>query len=107
MDFAYSVSGSQQAALKKVLEIDPYDKDSFSTVGYTLRDSASLGLPAGTLVLHYSCNDSAISDKLKSRLAAAAIPDLKPLTGPDLEKVVGAIKSSEDQAASGFGSIFG
>lgn len=108
MDFAYSIANSGQGALKKVLDLDPYEKDSFPTVGYTLRESAALGLVAGRMVLYFKSEDQAICAKLKARLAAVnASADLKELTGEEKEKVASSINATENEAAAGFGSLFG
>ncbi len=106
MDFAYSVASSQQSALKKVLDAEPYEKDSFSTVGYTLRESGSLGLPAGKLVLYFSSADETVGAKLKARLALVE-GGVTELAGEEKQKAVSAIKDSENEAAAGFGSLFG
>ncbi len=106
MEFVYSVTAERQAGLKKVLDGDSYAKDSFPTLGYTLKESASVGLKGGRYVVFFKTDDAALAAKLKERLAKVE-GGVEELTGGDKEAVVNAINAEADTAASGFGSIFG
>ncbi len=105
MEFVYEIEVAKQGELKKVLEADPYADDSFSRLGYTLKDSAAVGLPAGKTVLHFKCEEEAKGKKLASSLKA--VEGLLEVTGAGKEKVLSVIRAEEESAAAGFGSIFG
>lgn len=106
MDFVYSVLSSQQGALKKILDEEPYEKNSFSSVGFTLRESSSVGMPAGKLVLVFSCEEQEKIAKLKERLSRVE-RGVTEVTGGEKDAVLDAINATADQAAAGFGSLFG
>ncbi|MCX6767217.1 MAG: hypothetical protein NTY90_00585 [Candidatus Micrarchaeota archaeon] len=136
MDCVYSVDSSEGAKLKKVVEANPFDRESFTYLGYTLKDSQALGLPAGKLALYFKTDDAALAAKLKAKLFVKAADKLKEIeakgpldegkramivkgledgemksvaevTGEDREKIVKKIAEEQDSAAAGFGSIFG
>ena len=105
MEFVYEIDAAKQNELKKVLEMDPYADDSFSRLGYTLKDSAVVGLPAGKIVLYFKCEEEAKGKAFAQKLKAVA--DLREVAGEGREKVLGIIHAEEENAAAGFGSIFG
>jgi hypothetical protein len=105
MEFVFAVTGDKQGSLKKVLEEDAYAKDSFGTLGYTLKESSSVGLKGGKYIVFFKTDDAALAAKLKERLAK--VEGIEELTGADKDAVVSAINAEADTAASGFGSIFG
>ncbi len=107
MDFIYSVDSSDVASLKKILEANQYDKDSFSSLGYTLRDASSLSIEEKKTFLYFSVNDGQLKDSLLKKLSDAKIGSLTEVSSDLKNKIISSIKESEDQAASGFGSIFG
>ncbi|MBU1197563.1 hypothetical protein KJ765_03540 [Candidatus Micrarchaeota archaeon] len=104
MKRVFLVEGSDYKSLKKLLEENPYGADSFSRVGYTLRESNRLGLKGGNYVLVFQCDDGAREKKLLEALKP--IESLKVLDGSDRETVLMKLDSDEGSAAAGFGSIF-
>jgi len=106
MQFVYLIEGKDKKVLDAVLVADPYEKgSSFVTAGYTLKDSAALGLTAGNYVLSFKSEVEAHADKLKERLKEVA--SLKELQGDDKQNVVKQLDDEEASAGAGFGSIFG
>ncbi len=106
MDFVYTVAASQSAALKKILDEEPYEKDSFSSLGYTLRDSSALGLPAGKTVLIFSCIEETKIAKLKERLSRVE-GGVSEVTGKEKERILSTVNAEAEDAAAGFGNLFG
>lgn len=104
MDFVYLVEGKDYAALKLILEADSLASDSFSRMGYQLRESKSLGLKGGNYVLHFRC-DEETAKKQKERLKP--LPSLKELEGAEKGQIVSKLEEDENAAAAGFGNIFG
>jgi len=136
MDYVYSVDSAEGAKLKKVLEANPYDKESFSYVGYTLKESQAVEMPAGKLVLHFKTDDAALAKKLVGKMTVKAadklreieakgpidearkamivkgldeseIKSLAEVKGADKDRVCRKIADEQNSAAAGFGSIFG
>lgn len=104
MDFVYSIEAAKQGDLKKVLDEDSLAKDSFSSVGYTLKEGKSISLEAGRYYLIYKA-DGDLAAKLKERLAKLA--ELKEESGENKQKALDSVNAESDAAASGFGAIFG
>lgn len=105
MEFVFEIDASKQNDLKKVLEFEPYADDSFSRLGYALKDSSAVGLPAGKTVLYFKCVEQEKAKKLVEKLVA--VEGLTEVSGEDKQKIVSVINSEEESAAAGFGSIFG
>jgi len=105
MEFVFEIDAAKQNELKKVLELDPYADDAFSRLGYTLKDSSALGLPAGKVVLHFKCEDAALAQKYAARVKP--VEGIKEATPEVKAKVIETLQKEADEAASGFGSIFG
>ena len=105
MEFVYEIEVAKQGELKKVLEADPYADDSFSRLGYTLKDSAAVAMPSGKTILYFKCEEQAKGTTLAARLKA--VEGLAEVTGENKQKVISVIHAEEDNAAAGFGSIFG
>ncbi|MEW6036583.1 MAG: hypothetical protein AB1529_08285 [Candidatus Micrarchaeota archaeon] len=102
MQRVYECENQKKAELTKLLEADPYADDSFARVGYKLKDGAALGEDNGKTYLYMKASDDFIKkadEKLK------AIVKIAP---PDVEKrVAEKVVKEEEEAESGFGSIFG
>ena len=105
MHYVYLVELKHKKELEAVLTADPYADDSFSRLGYTLKESQTVGLKGGSLVLHFKIEDASHAEKLKEKIKA--VPTLKEANAEEKEKVVAAIEAEQNSAASGFGSIFG
>lgn len=105
MEFVYEIEAAKQNELRKVLDADPYADDSFSRLGYVLKESNSLGLPASKIILYFKCVEEKKAKNFVEKLKA--VGDLKEVAGEAKDKVISAIKAEEESAAAGFGSIFG
>ena len=105
MEFVFETEAGKQNELKKVLEAEPYADDSFSRLGYTLKDSSALSLPAGKIVLYFKCEEEQKAKHYLEKLKA--VQHLKEVTGELKSKIITVIKTEQESAAAGFGSIFG
>ena len=105
MEFVFMVEGKDYGKLKTILEGGTLDKDSFATVGYTLRESKAMGLKGGNYILYFRAEDSELAGKLKEKLKP--VETAKELEGSEKQDIVSKIQAEEDSAASGFGNIFG
>lgn len=98
----YAFDASKKGELTKILEAEPYAKDSFARIGYKLREGASLGEDKGKLYLYFSGDDN---------FAKKADEKLKPLAAElkseDEKRILEKILKEEEQAEQGLGSIFG
>lgn len=101
----YLIDGKDYGKLDKLLAADPYAKDSFKTVGYTLKESKAMGMKGGSYILYFKAEDPALISALVSKLAEA-LPDAKKADAETRTKVEAQIKQEEDNATAGFGSIF-
>lgn len=104
MHFVYLVELKHKKELEAALTADPYADDSFARLGYTLKESQTVGLKGGSVALYFKCEDASRAEKLKKQIAT--VPSLKEASDEEKEKVVEAIEKELDSAASGFGSIF-
>ena len=104
MKFVFSIDGKDYKKLNEVLSSTPYDKDSFSTVGFVMKDRKSLGLENDGYILCFKCEDDAISEKLVARLKV--LEKCEELKGEEKEKIIAKIEGEEENAAEGFGAIF-
>ncbi|MEM2908584.1 MAG: hypothetical protein QW590_00090 [Candidatus Bilamarchaeaceae archaeon] len=102
MERVYEVQQAKKGELKKILEADPYAQDSFARIGYRMRDGASLGESKDVIYVYLSAQPDFIK-KADERLKEIA----QPLTGEKEKRVIEKIKSEEESAESGLGSIFG
>lgn len=105
MEYVYSTPSSKVVQLKAILEEDSLAKDSFATVGYVLKEGASVGLPAGKYFVYFKCEEAEVAKKLQERLAK--LPEATAATEEEKNKVVDAVNAESNAAASGFGAIFG
>ncbi len=105
MDFVYSIEAKNASALKKVLEENSFEADSFARNGYVWKESQAVNLAGGSFALYFKTQDEKLAQTLNARVKA--VEGVKELTGADKEKVVSVIKAEEDSAAAGFGNIFG
>ncbi|MEM0476006.1 MAG: hypothetical protein QW343_04420 [Candidatus Norongarragalinales archaeon] len=105
MELVFAIDAAQKNKLTRVLEAEPYADDSFARVGYTLRESAALGLPAGKFVVHVKVEDAALGARLEAKLRA--VEGISEVAGEDKRKVCEAIAREQDAACSGFGAVFG
>ncbi len=97
----YKIEKENFKEAKKVLEADPYEKDSFPSVGYKLREGKDIGDFEGYYV-YVSSSEETIK-KLDKRIEGKA----KILEGEEFEKVKEKIEEEEQSAQQGFGNLFG
>lgn len=98
----YECESSKKATLTKILEADPYADDSFARVGYKVKDGSALGEDKAKVYVYLS----ATSDFVKT--ADERLKDVVSIAPEAVEKrVVEKILKEEEEAESGFGSIFG
>lgn len=135
MEFVFAVPASEKDKLQKVLEESPYEEASFARLGYVFKASEALGLGPGKYVLYFKAGEETarklvaklketaqeklakavtgkqLSEEQKTQilrgLEAKEIKGLEELEGAEKEKVLAAIKTEEEAALGGFGSIFG
>ncbi len=105
MEIVYAIETAQKSKLTRVLEAEPYADDSFARAGYTLKDSAAVGLPAGKLIVFVKTEDAALAAKLEAKLKT--VEGIAELKGDDKKRVSDAIAQEQDAACSGFGAVFG
>ena len=105
MEYVYMVEGRDYGKLKTIVEGGTLDKDSFATVGYTLRESKAMGLKGGNYILHFRAEDAELAEKLKEKLKP--VESAKELDGTEKQDIISKIQAEEDSATSGFGNIFG
>ncbi len=103
MEYVFEFDAKHKKELEALLAADPYAEDSFARLGYSLKESHAIGLKGGFLVLCFSTNDEKLGQKLVEKVKT--IPN-RELSAEEKQKVVTAIKTEEDNAATGFGSIF-
>lgn len=98
----YECELSKKKELMKVLEADPYKEDSFARIGYKVKEGASIGEDKERLYIYISASEDFVK-KADERLKDIAKP-----AGKETEDKVGEkIRKEEEEAESGFGSIFG
>ena len=98
----YECELSKQKDLKAILEADPYAEGSFARAGYKLRDGASLNEDKEKAYLYISASDDFI------KKADNALKDVaKPVKGDAEKRIIDKIVAEEENAESGFGSMFG
>ncbi len=98
----YECELSKQKDLKAIIEADPYAEGSFARAGYKLRDGGSLNEDKAKVYLYISASDDFI------KKADNALKDVaKPLKGEAEKRIIDKIVAEEENAESGFGSMFG
>ena len=98
----FMCDNSKKAELTKILEADPYEKLSFSRLGYTLKDGADFDLEKKTVIVinYFSKEDEKfIKEKLKDIC--------EELKEEKAQEILKKIEKTESAAQSGFGSMFG
>ena len=104
MDFVFLFASSDVGKLKAVLEADSLADNSFARVGYTLRDSKGMGLEPGKNVLHFKCEEAVAKPLVEKLKQVPSFSEAKP---EEKQKVLAQIAAEEDNAAHGFGTVFG
>ena len=104
MDFVFLFASSDAGKLKAVLDADSLSENSFARIGYTLRDSKAMGLEAGKNVLCFKCEEAAAKALIEKLKTVPSFAEAKP---EEKQKVLAQIAAEEDNAAHGFGTVFG
>lgn len=114
MKFVYLVPQGSYKKLRIVLGLDrdpqaaesnAFARDSFAFSGYVLKESKAVELAGGNYVVFFSNEDEQVSKSLCKQLEA--LEGVKRLEGGEAEGVISRIEEEQNQAASGFGNIFG
>lgn len=102
MQRVYECEPSKKAEIMKMLEADPYADDSFARTGYKLKDGGAIEEDKGKVYLYIKASEDFVK-KADEKLKDVAKP-----AAPEVEKRIAAkIEKEEEEAESGFGSIFG
>ena len=105
MQYAYQFELIHKKEIEALLAKDPYADDSFSRLGYIVKESNALGLKGEHLIIYFKTQDDTLAKKLVEQLKT--VPTCVELGGNDREKVANIIEAEENRATSGFGAIFG
>ncbi len=105
MKYLYQFEQKHKKELEALLTKDPYADDSFARLGYVLKESKPLGLKGGFLIVYFKTEDEKLTAKLLTELKS--IPSFAEVTPADKETALKSIEAEEENAASGFGTIFG
>lgn len=101
----FLIEGKDYGKLKNLLTQNPYEKDSFSIVGYVLKESKAMNLKGGNYVVYFKSSDHQLILTLSQRLKA--LETAKELVDAEKNSIISQIEHEEDNAAEGFGSMFG
>ncbi|MFA4946483.1 MAG: hypothetical protein WC607_03030 [Candidatus Micrarchaeia archaeon] len=103
MDYVFVFNAADKGKVQAVLDADSFGAESFARLGYDFKDAKVLGLPAGKYVLHFKKEGDA------SKLVAAlkAVESFAEATADEKKRVLAELEAGLDNAAQGFGSIFG
>ena len=99
------VEGKDYGEMKKVLDADPYERESFVIVGYILKESKAIGLKGGNYVISFQSNDEAVVAALEAKLKK--IPSAKEASKEEFDLAAKTIDAEQEAAGAGFGSLFG
>ena len=105
MKYLYQFEQKYKKELETLLTKDPYADDSFARLGYVLKESKPLGLKGGFLVVYFKTEDGNLAKTLLERLKT--ISTCTEVSTSEKESALKTIEAEEDNAASGFGTIFG
>lgn len=98
----YECEISKKAEVTKVLEAEPLAEDSFARMGYKVKEGVSIDEDKEKLYIYISASDEFL------KKADEKLKDLATPASEEAQKRVGEkIQKEEQQAESGFGSIFG
>lgn len=102
MKRVYECDIAKKGELNKILEAEPYAEGSFARAGYKTKEGALIGEDKAKYYVYFSADEAFLKkaeEKLKGLVARSK---------DDAEKrIIALIEKEEDEAASGFGEIFG
>ena len=98
----YECEIGKKSQLVKILEAEPYAKDSFARAGYKTKEGETIGEDKAKFFLYISADEEFL------KTAEVRIKEFAARSKEDVEKrVVAIIEKEEEAATSGFGDIFG
>lgn len=98
----YECDSAKKADVTKILEADPYAEESFARNGYKIKDGGVLGEDKTKFYIYMSASNEFI------KKADEKLKDLAKSAPAEVEKrVVEKVQKEEEEAESGFGSMFG
>jgi len=98
----YYVSSEKFKDAKKILEENPYAEDSFAHVGYMLKDAKDYGFRPNGYYVHIGSSEEFI------KVADGKLKDVAEITKEkEFDGVKAKIEEEQNNAISGFGSLFG
>jgi len=98
----YECDSKKKAEITKLLEADPYADESFARTGYKLKDGSAIGEDKTKLYIYMSTSSDFIK-KADEKMKDMAVPPKADVEKRIIEKIL----KEEEEAESGFGSIFG
>lgn len=98
----YECDSAKKADVTKILEADPYAEESFARNGYKIKDGGVLGEDKTKFYIYMSASNEFIK-KADEKLKDLA----KPAPAEVEKRVVEKVQKEEEEAESGFGSMFG
>jgi hypothetical protein len=98
----YEGEPAKKADVMKILEADPYSDESFARVGYKVKDGGVLGEDKGKFYVYLSASADFVK-KADEKLKDVA----KPASAEVEKRITEKIHKEEEEAESGFGSMFG
>ncbi|NUN11932.1 hypothetical protein HUU53_04805 [Candidatus Micrarchaeota archaeon] len=105
MDYTFVFDSKDIQALKKLLEENSMDENSFARLGYTLKEGKNAGLQEGKYYLHFKTENTELANSLSEKLKA--IPSFAKASEADAAQLKKKMQEEEESATEGFGSIFG
>ncbi len=98
----YACESSRKKELMKILEAEPYAEDSFARVGYRIKDGSAIGEDPKETYIYINASEDFV------KKADAKLRGVAGKLAPENEKrIAEKIEKEEEEAQSGFGSIFG
>ena len=102
MKRVYECDLSKIAQLTKILEAEKFAPDSFERIGYKLREGSSLMEDRSKIYIYISSSEENVK-KADARMKEIA----NAISTEKEEKIIYRIVSEDENAESGFGSLFG
>lgn len=98
----YECDSAKKAEITKILETDPYAEESFARNGYKIKDGGVLGEDKTKFYVYMSASNEFIK-KADEKLKDVA----KPAPVEIEKRIIQKVQKEEEEAESGFGSMFG
>ena len=98
----YECELAKKAEITRILEADPYAEDSFARSGYKIKDGGVLGEDKTKFYVYMAASVEFIK-KADDKLKEVA----KPAPAEVEKRIIEKVLKEEEEAESGFGSLFG